>query len=181
MTGIQIRDLVDVSALLGDEVFPVDTSGRTTKKAEIRKVADYTISLHKGEPIPHPNVRASSRVVTANLTAGQTGFYSVPLAKSFKLLRIEVSSPCRTRIYSSPAARASDASRPPLTDQDPSPVGIGLIAEVNLIGQLSIDLDNLTGSSMESEPSENFAIAVTNNSSAQTAITLTLHYLKLED
>jgi hypothetical protein len=125
-----------------------------------------------------PGNRARSILVTDNLLAGAIGNYSVNLARSFRLMRIESSSQARVRVYSTPVYRTADSARTVETDYIQ---GNGLISEVVFAGQLSYDLDNTTGSSMENPPTRATAVAVTNTGSTSAIIALTFTYLKLED
>jgi hypothetical protein len=54
MTGIQIRDLVEVKTLTGDEAFPVDSPTGKTNRVALKQASDYVIAQHKNETNPHP-------------------------------------------------------------------------------------------------------------------------------
>jgi hypothetical protein len=98
--------------------------------------------------------------------------------KGYVLLKIETSSAAWVRLYSSTAARTSDASR--LEGTDPLP-GAGVIAEIISTGSQTILITpGALGFSTETTPSTQIPCTITNKSGATTTITVTLTVLQIE-
>lgn len=117
---------------------------------------------------------------TASLATGATGGLSIPLGKSFQLLKLETSVPAWIRLYTTPAKRTADASR--ILGQVPTGEHGVITEDVTITGQLTIDYMSLGlfifGASMESTPSVNIAASVTNRSGSTQAITVT--FIRIE-
>lgn len=126
--------------------------------------------------------RVEISATTASLASGTTGNLSIPLGKSFQLLKLETSAPAWVRLYTTPDKRTADASR--LLGQ--IPVGEhGVITEdVTTTGALTIDYMSLGllifGASMELPASANIAASVTNRSGTTQAITVTFTRIERE-
>lgn len=123
--------------------------------------------------------RVDVSLVTATLANNATETGSVALGKSFKLLTISVSAPCRVRLYQTAAYRDADASRAIGTD----PTGEhGLITDDNLVtGNLTLDLPGFVfGDNKDASPSSNIYYSVQNLSGGSAAITVTFTRIVLE-
>lgn len=126
--------------------------------------------------------RVEIAATTSSLAAGATGNLSVPLGKSFQLLKLETSAPAWVRLYTTPSKRTTDASR----SLGQIPVGEhGVITEdVTIAGALTIDYMSMGllifGASMESPASANIAASITNRSLVSQAITVTFTRIERE-
>lgn len=119
---------------------------------------------------------------TASLAAGATGNLSIPLGKSFQLLKLETSAPALVRLYTTPAKRTADASR--ILGQIPTGEHGVITEDVTANGSLTIDYMSLGlfifGANMELTPSLNIAASVTNRSGSTQAITVTFTRIERE-
>jgi len=94
------------------------------------------------------------------------------------LLSIQTSAAAWVTVYTSSAARTSDASRTITTDPTP---GSGVIAEViTTSASTQIFSPAVFGFSDESSPSTDVQIKVVNRSGSATAITITMKLVQLE-
>lgn len=120
------------------------------------------------------------KVVTGTLAAhtNETGF--VRLGKSFSLLRVTASAPCRVRLYATNAYQANDAGRPIGTDPTGEHGCIfgGIFSGTNLTLDLSPQAE---GSNLD-QPDRNDAIYYNILNTAGTSAVITVTFLrKLEE
>ena len=122
--------------------------------------------------------RSTASGITSSLTSGTTGNIDLTGFKGYNLYKIEVTTASWVRIYSSTAARSSDTSRASGTDPASD---AGVITEIITTGSKIVTLTPaVLGFNDENVPTTNVPIAVTNNSTATTAITVTLTMVKTE-
>jgi hypothetical protein len=122
--------------------------------------------------------RTTRSATTSSLTNGQQGNITITGFKGYIIYKISTTQAAWIRLYSSAAARSSDASR--LEGEDPLS-GSGVIAEVITTGSQEILLTPGTvGFNSETPPSSNIYLAVTNKSGSTVAISVTLTVLQLE-
>ena len=123
--------------------------------------------------------RAAVSVTTDVIKANGTAYADAPLGMAYVLLKLEVSSPARVRIYQTAAHRAADAGRPagtvPVDDH-------GLVAEAVLTGGLlSRHFGPLTlGANQEALPSAWGFLSITNMDVTSKSVTVTVTRLVLE-
>lgn len=117
--------------------------------------------------------RTSTAYATPSLAASATDAATMPLGKGFVLYRITTSAPARVRLYSTATARTLDSARAVGTDPEP---GSGVIADVvTTPDALSVTLAPFVyGANMETVPTIDIPVAITNRSGAATAITVTI-------
>ena len=122
--------------------------------------------------------RNSAAATTAALANDAAGNITITGWKSYMLLSIETSAAAWVTVYTSSAARTSDASRTITTDPTP---GSGVIAEViTTSASTQIFSPAVFGFSDESSPSTDVQIKVVNRSGSATAITITMKLVQLE-
>ncbi len=123
-------------------------------------------------------IREDIVFTSSSLTAGSSQQSTVAIDKSYLLLKIITDKPARVRLYSTAAAQSADLSRPVETEVTP---GEGVLFEcVTALGLLTINLGPLTnGCNLETTPTTNAFITVTNNSVTTQAIEVTLTVIKL--
>jgi len=123
-------------------------------------------------PASAPTGRFTATYTTAALGAGDTEVGMVPLATSYRVLRVETSAPALVRLYASDADRVADAGRLPSTD--PSP-GVGIVLEVLTVPELLAFNTSplIDGASMEGTPSALIPITVTPTGAGSITVTLT--------
>jgi len=114
-----------------------------------------------------------------NLTVGTTGFAQITAYKSYLLSKIVTDRPAWVRIYSSVTSRANDLSRTDATDALP---GTGVIAEViTTSGALTqLITPGVFGFNSDSPLTTTLYMSVTNKSSSQASVNVTLTLLQLE-
>jgi hypothetical protein len=116
--------------------------------------------------------RQTTSYITQDMTAGSVEKGHITLAKGFRILHIESTSPCRTRLYGTDAERDSDVARAISTPPGP---GMGIIldyltAPILLSGPLAPIPE---GASQESTPSASIPISVTAVNGGVITVTLT--------
>ena len=122
--------------------------------------------------------RTTASGVTSSLTSGTTGTINITGFKGYNLYKIQVTTASWVRIYSSTAARSSDSSR--LSGTDPAS-DAGVITEIITTGSKIVTLTPaVLGFNDETVPTTSIPIAVTNNSTVSTAITVTLTMVQTE-
>jgi hypothetical protein len=123
--------------------------------------------------------RATFSTSTTAISSGTTASVTIVNAyKGYLLYKIAVTTSSWVRIYTDTASRTADASR--TQGQDPS-FSSGVIAEVITTGSQTILVSpGVIGFSNEASPTSNIQLAITNNYSASTAITVTLTLVQLE-
>lgn len=126
--------------------------------------------------------RVTISATTTSLASGATENLSIPLGKSFQLLKLETSAPAWIRLYTTPAKRTADASR--LLGQIPTGEHGVITEDLTISGQLTIDYMSLGlfifGASMESPASLNIAASVSNRAATTEAITVTFTRIERE-
>jgi len=134
-----------------------------------------SIMVHLGG-LPDPR---TVTVSTHTLDDLQTWGGTVALGRTFKIIRVECSHPCRVRVYSTLAQQSADYNRPIGT----LPAGDhGLIFEyVADATHLSADLSpQAEGSNLEQSSVPDIATYIQNRSGGNVDVSVTFTYLKLE-
>ena len=123
--------------------------------------------------------RSTVSGVTSSLTNGTTDNINLTGFKGYALYKIQVTAASWVRIYSSAAARSSDSGRSSGTDPASD---AGVITEIITTGSGIVTLTPaVLGFNDETVPTTTIPIAVTNNSGAAAAITVTLTLVKTEE
>ena len=100
-------------------------------------------------------------------------------AKTYVLHKIQTNYAAWVTLYTDVNSRANDSNRTETTDPTP---GSGVIAEVITSGATTqILTPGVIGWNDDATPSSNTYLKVVNKESNSVPITVTLHYLKLED
>lgn len=122
--------------------------------------------------------RSSANATTASIADGASADMTITGAKSYMLMSIQTSAAAWVTVYTSTAARTSDASRG--SNSDPLP-GSGVIAEV-ITGAATTQkiTPGLLGFNDEATPTSDIYLKVENQSGSAAAITVTLSLLVLE-
>jgi len=123
--------------------------------------------------------RATFSTSTSAISSGTTANVTISNAyKGYLLYKIAATTSSWVRIYTDSASRTADASR--TQGQDPS-FSSGVIAEVITTGSQTILVSpGVIGFNNEASPTSDIHLAITNNYSASTAITVTLTLVQLE-
>ena len=122
--------------------------------------------------------RTTRSATTASIANGASANATITGFSGYALLSIQTSAAAWVTVYTSTAARTSDASRA-ITD-DPVP-GSGVIAEVITTGaQTQTFTPGVFGYNDESSPTTDIQIKVVNRSGSSAAITVTVKLLQLE-
>ena len=123
--------------------------------------------------------RATFSTSTSAISSGTTASVTISNAyKGYLLYKIAVTTSSWVRIYTDSASRTADASR--TQGQDPS-FSSGVIAEIITTGSQTILVSpGVIGFNNEVSPTSDIQLAITNNYSASTAITVTLTLVQLE-
>ncbi len=123
--------------------------------------------------------RATSQGTTSNLASGAAVNLNISTAKTYVLHKIQTNYAAWVTVYTDVNSRANDASRAETTDPTP---GSGVIAEVITSGAATqILTPGVIGWNDDATPSSNTYLKVVNKENISYPITITLHYLKLED
>jgi len=122
--------------------------------------------------------RTSANAATVTMADGASQDITITGAKSYMLMSIQTSAAAWVTVYTSTAARTSDASRGSNTDPLP---GSGVIAEV-ITGAATTQkiTPGLLGFNDEATPTSDIYLKVVNQSGSTAAITVTLSLLVLE-
>ena len=123
-------------------------------------------------------ISAATSGTTASLANNVAGNITITGWKSYMLLSIQTSAAAWVTVYTSSAARTSDASRTITTDPTP---GSGVIAEViTTSASTQIFSPAVFGFSDESSPSIAIQLKVVNKSGSATAIIVAMKLVRLE-
>ena len=116
---------------------------------------------------------------TLNITSGTTGDCQIAAYKSYLLSKVVTDRPAWVRIYSSTTARTNDLTRSEATDALP---GTGVIAEViTTSGSLTqLITPGVFGFNSDSPVTNTLYMSVTNKSTGQSFVSVTLTLLQLE-
>ena len=123
--------------------------------------------------------RATASLISSALAPAALQKTAIPLARSYRLFKISTDKAARVRLYATAAQRDADEARAIGTD----PTGDhGLIFEfVTTTLLLSAVLSPFVdGSSMESAPSANIPISITNLSGTSATVKVDLTYVRTE-
>jgi hypothetical protein len=123
--------------------------------------------------------RTTSQGSTSSLASGAAVNLNMVTAKTYVLHKIQTDYAAWVTVYTDVTSRTNDASRAETTDPAP---GSGVITEVITSGAATqILTPGVIGWNDDSTPSTNTYLKVVNKESSPYPITVTLHYLKLED
>lgn len=122
--------------------------------------------------------RTTSTQVTSTLANSGSGNITITGFKTYALYKIKTDYAAWVRLYTTSAARTSDASRTQGTDPVP---GSGVIAEVITTGATTqLITPGVIGFNDDTTPTTNIYATVTNLSGSSVAITVTLTIAQLE-
>lgn len=122
--------------------------------------------------------RTTKAQTTTSIADGVTTDIDITGFKTYSLMAIQTSAAAWVRIYATNSARVADNSR--IESSDPTP-DAGVIAEVITAGAETVLISpGALGYNMESTPTTNIPVKVTNKSGSAAAITVTLTVLQLE-
>jgi len=122
--------------------------------------------------------RTSVSVTTSSIAAGSSANYTITGYKGYMLYSIQTSYGAWVTVYSSTAARTSDASRAITTDPTP---GSGVIAEmISTTGTTQYFSPAIVGYSSEATPTTSIPLKIYNNGASASVITVTLTILQTE-
>jgi hypothetical protein len=171
---------VEVDNLIPD-VFSGDYADLTNKPTIPSDVADLTdnTGLIGSGGSEVSLARSTASITTAELAPDQVELVDITnAAKSYAIMKIEVSGAAWIRVYSTDAARTADGSR--LESADPDP-GSGVLAEIITTSAGVISFTPATiGFNDEDTPVNTIYLAVTNKGSTLEAITTDFTFLPLE-
>ena len=124
--------------------------------------------------------RSSAAGTTTTITNNQSTYLDISsVAKTYALHRIETSAAAWVTLYVDDTSRTNDNSRSEYTDPTP---GSGVVAEVITSGDTSqMITPGVIGWNNMGPVSETVFAKVVNKSGSSAAITVTLHFVKLED
>lgn len=128
--------------------------------------------------------RKAISITTPVISPGGIHNTTISLGKAFILLSVATSSAAWLRLYTSPSYRTADTNR--LISRNPNSLENGIISEdITNNADLSIDLTGNggfqgIGSSQETPPNSEIAIAIVNLSGTSQAITVTYNRILLE-
>jgi len=142
------------------------------------KVDGTSITISGGVISSTAAVSRSAVSTTVSLASGASTTANVAIAKGYLLYSIQTSSAAWVTLYTSSAARTSDASRTISTDPLP---GAGVVAEVITAGaDLVFMSPAVAGYNAESPVTTSAYLKIYNNGGTTSAITVTLTYVVQE-
>lgn len=157
---------------------PPNTSNNTS--TTIVKTVSGTTSTTSTGTTPSNIAVKSISLVTAVLNPNNTFLGSISISKSFQLINVSASSPCRIQLYGTASAQTQDAGRG--LDAAPTPG-----TQQNLITDVVLDtipyqwsFQNRVGANADSPQNATAYMTVTNVDVLSEAITITLFYVPLE-
>jgi len=123
--------------------------------------------------------RTTASATTSSIADGTSTYITITAAKTYALQKIQTDYAAWVTLYTDTTSRANDATRTEFTDPTP---GSGVIAEVITSGAVTQKITPGTiGWNDDATPSSNVYLKVVNKSGSTQAITVTLHYVQLED
>lgn len=127
--------------------------------------------------------RNTATKVTASLAANAEEQGTVALAKSFRLVEVSASRPCRIRLYSTAAAMTADSSRP-FTTPPTAGTQHGVICDLLLLtaGQYTLWIMSpaAAGSNCETTPTTSISYAIQNRDTITATVSVTFTFLTSE-
>jgi hypothetical protein len=122
-------------------------------------------------------IRRASTITTSSIANNVTETNTIPLATSFVLQSVTVSTTARVRLYQTTAQLLTDANRASTV----APTGNhGLIFESIGSGLIPTQF-SVVGANKESTPIADIPISITNQSGGSAIITVTANFTALED
>lgn len=155
-------------------------AGGTAGQALVKNSGtDYDImwsTIAVGSSLP---TRATATATTASIAPGATDTTtSMTLSAGYRLYSIQTSRPARVQLYTTAAAKAADAAR--VIGTDPAAdAGVTLDYVTTDTNRHSLS-PTVDGESLESTPSSNISMRVTNKDTATGTVTVTFVWLKTE-
>jgi len=124
--------------------------------------------------------RQSAQGTTSSIGIGSVTNLTIPVAKTYMLHQVGVSTAAWVRIYTDSSSRELDASRSETIDPEP---GSGVVAEVITTGISTIALmtPSIIGFNNDSPPNTNVYLSITNKGTSAQPIVVNLTYLSLEN
>jgi hypothetical protein len=122
--------------------------------------------------------RAQVTVTTVSVADLASADITIPAAKSYLLIDVQVSHTARVVLYTDQVSRTEDISR---SESTPATPGSGVITDVSITGPgVRRMTPGVTGFNYDSPVTGNVYAKVTNKSGGAAAISVTLTYVKLE-
>jgi len=122
--------------------------------------------------------RKKITVTTSSVANSASAEITIPAAKSYVLVSVEVSHTARVVLYTDPTSRTDDAAR---AEGTPATPGAGVITDVSITGPgVRKMTPGVTGFNYDSPVTSNVYVKVTNKSGGSAAISVSLTYVKLE-
>lgn len=155
----------------------VPAGGTTGQVLAKTSGADYAVAFV--DPPAGLQSRTTATITTASLAAGASESGSVPLAKGYRLLRLQTDRPARVRLYGTAAARDADASRPVGTD--PTGNHSLMLEFVTTASLLAADLSpTVDGFNGDTTPGTAAYYRITNQDSSSGTVGVSLTWIQTE-
>ena len=168
------------TAVAAIDLTPYETKTGATSKANAAQAAAIA-DAHTYTDTAVAGVVKTRQVATTTTSVQPSGGVQVgtiTLGKAFRLYGITTNVPARVRLYTTGGAMMNDSGR--VLGWKPA-WNAGVIAEiVTETGVLSSALPGIDGANMDSTPSSDIAIAITNLSGSSAAVTVSLTYIVTE-
>ena len=123
--------------------------------------------------------RTIAQATTSSIADGASTYMTIVAAKTYALQKIQTSSAAWITLYRDTTSRTNDATRDEITDPSPDS---GVIVEVITTEAATQKITpGIVGWNDDETPSSNVYLKVVNKSGITQAITVTLHYVQLEN
>ena len=170
--------LIDAGVVDTDELADSGVTAGSYTAADVTVDAKGRVTAATSNTLSGLASRGTDSAATGAIADGASKNVSWTCAKTYSLLKVQVSHPCWVTLYIDTLTRTSDASRNIHTDPLP---GSGVVAEVVSTEATTINITPaVTGWNNDSTPGATVYGKVVNMSGSTNDITVTLTYVKLE-
>ena len=170
--------LIDAGVVDTDELADSGVTAGSYTAADVTVDAKGRVTAATSNTLSGLASRGTDSAATGAIADGASKNVSWTCAKTYSLLKVQVSHPCWVTLYIDTLTRTSDASRNIHTDPLP---GSGVVAEVVSTDATTINnTPAVTGWNNDSTPGATVYGKVVNMSGQTNDITVTLTYVKLE-
>ena len=170
--------LIDAGVVDTDELADSGVTAGSYTAADVTVDAKGRVTAATSNTLSGLASRGTDSAATGAIADGASKNVSWTCAKTYSLLKVQVSHPCWVTLYIDTLTRTSDASRNIHTDPLP---GSGVVAEVVSTESTTINITPaVTGWNNDSTPGATVYGKVVNMSGQTNDITVTLTYVKLE-
>ena len=170
--------LIDAGVVDTDELADSGVTAGSYTAADVTVDAKGRVTAATSNTLSGLASRGTDSAATGAIADGASKNVSWTCAKTYSLLKVQVSHPCWVTLYIDTLTRTSDASRNIHTDPLP---GSGVVAEVVSTEATTINITPaVTGWNNDSTPGATVYGKVVNMSGQTNDITVTLTYVKLE-